>query len=74
MKAAVVYEMQRKYTLKILLKISRLKRSTYYYALSKTNKDMNNDEIMNFIINIFAPTSNHGYSKITLELKKGSLC
>ena len=53
MKAAAVYEMKRKYTLKILLKISGLKRSTYYYALSKTNKDMNNDEIMNFIINIF---------------------
>lgn len=28
--------------LNILLKISGLKRSTYYYTLSKTNKDMKN--------------------------------
>lgn len=52
-KVAIVCEMQRKYLLRILLKISCLKHSIYYYALSKTHKDMKNDEIMNIIINIF---------------------
>ncbi|MCI5772928.1 MAG: IS3 family transposase, partial [Erysipelotrichaceae bacterium] len=59
-----------KYPLKILLKISGLKRSTYYYTLSKIDKDMKNDEIMNDIINIFyAHKERYGYRRITLELR-----
>lgn len=69
-KVTIVCELQLKYPLKILLKISGLKRLTYYYTLSKTNKDMKNDEVMNIIINIFyAHKKRYGYRRITLELK-----
>lgn len=69
-KTAIVYELQPKYPLKILLKISGLKRSTYYYTLSKTNKDMKNDEIMNIIISIFYTHKEcYGYRRIALELR-----
>ncbi|RGB54928.1 MULTISPECIES: IS3 family transposase [Erysipelotrichaceae] len=64
-----VYELQRKYPIRILLQISGLKRSTYYYTLSKTNKDMKNDEVMNAIIGIFyTHKGRYGYRRITLEL------
>ena len=33
--------------------MSILKRSAYYYTLSKIHKDMKNDKIMDIIINIF---------------------
>ena len=36
----IVHELQRKYQLKILPDISGLKKSTYYYTLSKNNKDL----------------------------------
>lgn len=45
-KVNVVSELRLKYDLKILLKISDLARSTYYYTLSKTNKDGRNKEII----------------------------
>lgn len=45
-KVTVVSELRLKYDLKILLKISDLARSTYYYTLSKTNKDDKNKEII----------------------------
>ena len=69
-KVTIVCELRLKYPLKILLKISGLKRSTYYYTLSKTNKDMKNDEIMNNIINIFyTHKERYGYRRIALELR-----
>lgn len=65
----VVRELQRKYPLMILLEISGLKRSTYYYTLSKSDKDMKNDEIMNQIIDIYySHKKRYGYRRITLEL------
>ncbi len=46
-----------------------LNRSTYYYNISKTNKDMKNDEIMNTIIDIFyTHKKRYGYRRIALEL------
>ena len=69
-KVTIVCELRLKYPLKILLKISGLKRSTYYCTLSKTNKDMKNDEIMNNIINIFyTHKERYGYRRIALELR-----
>lgn len=66
----VVHELQRKYPLKILLEISGLKKSTYYYTLSKTNKDLKNDDVMNTIIDIYyTHKGRYGYRRITLELK-----
>ena len=52
-KVNVVSELRLKYDLKILLKISDLARSTYYYTLSKTNKDGKNKEIIEKIKEIF---------------------
>lgn len=55
----------------MLLKISGIKRSTYYYTLSKVNKDMKNDKIMNLIIEIFYKNNQlYGYRRVTLELKR----
>lgn len=65
----IVYELYRKYQIKILLEISGLKKSTYYYTLSKNNKDLKNDDIMNTIIDIYyAHKQRYGYRRITLEL------
>lgn len=65
----VVYELQHKYSLVVLLNISELKRSTYYYTLNKLDKDTKNDDIMNTIIDIYyAHKARYGYRRITLEL------
>lgn len=65
----VVYELQHKYSLVVLLDISGLKRSTYYYTLNKLDKDTKNDDIMNTIIDIYyAHKARYGYRRITLEL------
>ncbi|MDD7281406.1 MAG: IS3 family transposase [Erysipelotrichaceae bacterium] len=64
-----MYELQQKYPLKILLEISGLKRSTYYYNINKNDKDSKNDDIMNAIIDIFyTHKERYGYRRITLEL------
>ena len=69
-KVAVVCELQRQYPLRILLEISGLKRSTYYYTLSKIYKGMKSNEIMNIIIDIFcAHKERYGYRRIVLELR-----
>lgn len=65
----VVYELQHKYSLVVLLDISGLKRSTYYYTLNKLDKDTKNDDIMNAIIDIYyTHKARYGYRRITLEL------
>ena len=65
----VVYELQHKYPLVVLLVISGLKRSTYYYTLNKLDKDTNHDDIMNAIIDIYyTHKARYGYRRITLEL------
>ena len=66
----VVYELQHNYPIRILLLISRLKRSTYYYNLSKVHKDSKNDDIMNQIIDIYYLNKmRYGYRRIALELE-----
>ena len=65
----VLYELQHKYPLVVLLDISGLKRSTYYYTLNKLDKDTKNDDIMNAIIDIYyTHKARYGYRRITLEL------
>lgn len=65
----VVSELRLKYPLKILLTISKLKRSTYYYVVSKIDKDVKNDSIMNEIIDIYyTHKKRYGYRRIALEL------
>ena len=54
----------------ILLKISGLAKSTFYYNLSKTDKDNKNEEIINKIKEIFLKhKERYGYRRITLELR-----
>ena len=54
----------------ILLKVSGLAKSVYYYTLSKTDKDNKNKEITNKIKEIFINNKErYGYRRITLELR-----
>lgn len=47
-----------------------MSRSTFYYNISKIDKDISNDNLMNTIIEIFYDhKSRYGYRRITLELK-----
>ena len=63
-------ELRLKYNLKILLKISKLAKSVYYYTLAKENKDDKNKEIIEKIREIFINNKErYGYRRITLELK-----
>ena len=63
-------ELRLKYNLKILLKISKLAKSVYYYTLAKENKDAKNKEIIEKIREIFINNKErYGYRRITLELK-----
>lgn len=68
--ANIITELRAHYRLSILLKIAKMKRSTYYYTISKKDKDEENDSLMNEIIAIFYEhKSRYGYRRITLELK-----
>ena len=63
-----------KYPLEILLKISGLSRSTYYFYASKIDPDIKNDELMNEIISIYYDhKGRYGYRRITLELSNRGL-
>ena len=54
----------------ILLKISGLSKSTFYYTLSKVDKDDKNKEVIDKIKEIFLyHKERYGYRRITLELK-----
>ena len=54
----------------ILLAVSGLAKSVYYYTLSKTDKDDKNKEIIDKIKKIFINNKErYGYRRITLELR-----
>ena len=54
----------------ILLKVSCLAKSVYYYTLSKTDKDDKNKQIIEKIKEIFFQhKERYGYRRITLELR-----
>ena len=54
----------------ILLKISGLSKSTFYYTLNKNDKDDKNKEIIDKIKEIFFyHKERYGYRRITLELR-----
>ena len=66
----VVSELRLIYPLKILLKISEVKKSTFYYTLSKVDKDDKNKSIIDKIKEIFFyHKERYGYRRITLELR-----
>ena len=54
----------------ILLKVSGLAKSVYYYTLAKTDKDDKNKKIIEKIKEIFENNKErYGYRRITLELR-----
>ncbi len=66
----VVSELRLIYPLKILLKVSEVKKSTFYYTLSKVDKDDKNKSIIDKIKEIFFyHKERYGYRRITLELR-----
>ena len=63
-------ELRPKYELPILLEISGLPRSTYYYCLHKVDKDEKNVSLINRIKELFALNKGmYGYRRITAQLK-----
>ena len=69
-KVNVVSELQLTYPLMILLQVSGLAKSVYYYTLSKIDKDDKNKEIIDKIKEIFINNKErYGYRRITLELR-----
>ncbi|MCB5406075.1 MULTISPECIES: IS3 family transposase [Thomasclavelia] len=69
-KVNVVSELRLIYPLAILLKVSGLAKSVYYYTLSKIDKDDKNKEIIDKIKEIFINNKErYGYRRITLELR-----
>ena len=68
-KVNVVSELRLIYSLMILLQVSGLAKSVYYYTLSKIDKDDKNKEIIDKIKEIFINNKErYGYRRITLEL------
>ena len=66
----VVSELWLIYPLKILLNVSGVKKSTFYYTLSKVDKDDKNKSIIDKIKEIFFyHKERYGYRRITLELR-----
>ncbi|MDD6879412.1 MAG: IS3 family transposase [bacterium] len=69
-KVNVVSELRLTYPLMILLQVSGLAKSVYYYTLSKNDKDDKNKEIIDKIKEIFINNKErYGYRRITLELR-----
>jgi transposase InsO family protein len=65
-----VSELQQKYPIMILLKISGVSKSTYYYTRNKDDKDLKNEELMQEIISIYEEhKKRYGYRRITLALR-----
>lgn len=66
----IVSELRQKFPLKVLLKVAHLSRSTYYYQLSKRDKDEKNKNLMQLITEIFNEhKGRYGFRRITLELR-----
>lgn len=67
--ASIISELRINYKLSILLKISRMSKSTYYYTISKVNKDDKNREIIDMIKKVFKDNKGtYGYRRVTKEL------
>ena len=76
-KVMVIDELRHKYLLKVLLKVSGLKKSTYEYYKSQKHlisckrKETEDNKIVNQIKEIFDKhKSRYGYRRVYLELKK----
>lgn len=67
--ARIITELRSKFSLSLLIQVSGMKRSTFYYTINKEDKDTKNDEVMNEIISVFYEhKERYGYRRVTLEL------
>ena len=63
-------ELRQKYELKILLKVSGVSRSTYYYSVGKKDKDEKNGILISRMKEIFAKHNGmYGYRRVTAQLQ-----
>ena len=68
--AHIITELRAQFSLKILLDVSKMKRSSYYHARNRKNKDQKNGGLMNLIIMIFYEhKARYGYRRITSVLQ-----
>ncbi len=66
----IIAELRARYPFKLLLTISGIKRSTYYFYINKKDIDIKNQDIIEKIKEIYwLNNSRYGYRRITLELK-----
>lgn len=69
-KAQIIYELRHEFKIKELLKIAQIKRSTYYYHISKLNEPDKYGKIKDEIKKIYTENKGrYGYRRITDELK-----
>ncbi|GBU11358.1 hypothetical protein AwErysi_09740 [Erysipelotrichaceae bacterium] len=67
-------ELQQNHPIMILLKISGVSKSTYYYTKNKDGKDQKNEELIHEIIAIYDKhKKRYGYRRITLDLRNKGL-
>jgi len=65
----VIWELRHAFTIKLLLEVSGLARSTYYYYIKHRNDEDKYSEIKEQITNIFCENKKrYGYRRITMEL------
>lgn len=65
-----MFELQQKYPIKMLLHISKVSKSTYYYTKKKDDKDLKHMELMQEIKRIYEEhKKRYGYRRITLALR-----
>lgn len=71
-KIILIREFKGKYSLKVLLKILKLYKSTYYYAEKHFDEQFKeNEDLEHEILEIFEENYRHyGWPRVTLELKK----
>ncbi|WP_412033955.1 IS3 family transposase [Priestia megaterium] len=71
-KAEVVHELRKQFNLKLLLLVSNLARSTYYYWVNvSSNRSDKYGDMKNLIQDIFHHhKGRYGYRRITLELRR----
>ena len=55
--------------------LPQISKSDYYYVMSKKDKDLKNDEVMNHIIDIYyRHKGRYGYRRIHLQLLREGIC
>ena len=66
----MIWELRHEFTIKLLLEVSGLARSTYYYYIKHRNDEDKYSEIKEQITNIFCENKErYGYRRITMELR-----